>query len=175
MTHAKNSTSYHCSNLHSFGRSSTLDRKLKPLNLTNERSFSASKPAESDAGYIHNFNHKPFNDASVQNQRNSLNLQLKSPSGQSSYSTNQTAYANSNGSFLRRPLSHENYDTNSDSVKPPSSTQLFQRNQGNDLDKNQHIFNINNHVSGLTNQLNQSVSDFFKFRLKRFHKIVYTD
>ena len=86
-------------------------------------------------------------------QRNSLNLQLKSP--------NHSHVSNSllrNGSFLRRPLSQENSELHNQNAQV-----YHQQSQLNELEKNQHIFNINSHVLALTNQLNHSVSFASRF------------
>ncbi len=148
-------------NLNSFGRSSTLDRKLKPLSLINERCFgnNANKIPHVDSvnnNYLTNFAYhhqqQQQHDTTSVMQRNSLNLQLKSP--------NHSHVSNSllrNGSFLRRPLSQEN----SVELNIQNNAQVYhQQSQLNELEKNQHIFNINSHVLALTNQLNHSVSFF---------------
>ena len=135
--------------LNSFGRSSTLDRKLKPLSLINERGFvtpthcinSNQMEPIGNSVYLNNFGYQ--NELTM--QRNSLNLQLKSPN-----QINNTNSLLRNGSF-RRPLSQEHADLN-------QNVQIFSKSQLNELEKNQHIFNINSHVLALTNQLNHSVS-----------------
>lgn len=136
--------------LNSFGRSSTLDRKLKPLSLINERGFvttpthcinSNQMEPTGNSVYLNNFGYQ--NELTM--QRNSLNLQLKSPN-----QMNNTNSLLRNGSF-RRPLSQEHADLN-------QNAQIYSKSQLNELEKNQHIFNINSHVLALTNQLNHSVS-----------------
>ena len=156
---AKMPTSYpqpQAMNLNSFGRSSTLDRKLKPLSLIHERSFSsmANKPnvtttntAITHPSYLINETH--YN-SGLQQQRNSLNLQLKSPNSNSSNCsnipiTNGCATTGRVNSFMRRPDTYENASPVSQSF---TSSPMHQN----------QAFNTNNHVMTLTNQLNASVS-----------------
>ena len=172
-------------NLNSFGRSSTLDRKLKPLGLLNERCFMQatvgltncinSNPMDS-INNNNNANNSYLNNFGYQNelnmQRNSLNLQLKSPNHQ--HQINNNTNTNSlmrNGSFLRRPLSQEHSDQK-------QNAQIYSKSHLNELEKNQHIFNINSHVLALTNQLNHSVSGLFFFNLlkNRFYaKLIFQE
>jgi hypothetical protein len=153
-------------NLNSFGRSSTLDRKLKPLSLINERCFgnNANKIPQVDSinnSYLTNFAyHQQLVDTTSVMQRNSLNLQLKSPNHSQGQYNNGSNSLLRNGSFLRRPLSQENSELTN------QNAQVYQQSQLNELEKNQHIFNINSHVLALTNQLNHSVSFIARFKIK---------
>lgn len=137
-------------NLNSFGRSNTLDRKLKPLNQ--------------DASKFKNNSFKQNAD-DYKEQRNSLNIQLKSPSSGSYRSSFQN-------SSSKRPLSQEPImeitaeipiDTCHTYNSNISSEYGF--NQAGTMSKIQQLSyeleNAKNRILSLTNQLNSNVSIFF--------------
>ena len=85
---------------------------------------------------------------------------MKSPNHSQGQYNNGSNSLLRNGSFLRRPLSQENSELTN------QNAQVYQQSQLNELEKNQHIFNINSHVLALTNQLNHSVSFIARFKIK---------
>lgn len=144
-------------NLNSFGRSNTLDRKLKPLN----QDVSVSK-----------FKNNSFklNADDYREQRNSLNIQLKSPSS-SSY---RSSFQNQSS---KRPLSQEpimeitaEIPIDTCEVYSPNLSTECGFNQAGTMSKIQQLSyeleNSKNRIISLTNQLNSNVSIIFRLPLE---------
>lgn len=137
-------------NLNSFGRSNTLDRKLKPLNQD------ASVPK---------FKNNTFrqNGDDYKEQRNSLNIQLKSPSCNS--------YRSSFQNSSKRPLSQEPIMEITAEI-PIDTCDAFCTNFASNSGFSQtgtistiqklsyELENAKNRIISLTNQLNSNVSIF---------------
>lgn len=144
-------------NLNSFGRSNTLDRKLKPLN----QDTSVSK-----------FKNNNFrqNVDEYKDHRNSLNIQLKSPSCNS--------YRSSFQNSSKRPLSQEPIMEITAEI-PIDNCEFIGANFTPDCGFNQtgtiskiqqlsyELENAKNRIISLTNQLNSNVSIFYFSRRKQ--------
>ncbi|CAF0722042.1 unnamed protein product [Brachionus calyciflorus] len=154
-------------NLNSFGRSNTLDRKLKNQNESSSSSINKYKINNSYIQVQHQQQQISFqnDELHMKDQRNSLNIQLKSPSS-NSYRINNINNCNTTPS--KRPLSQEpimeitteiHLDEN-DNFTNNLNSSIFSFNPSGTMSKMQQVSyeleNAKNRILSLTNQLNSN-------------------